>query len=266
MKLLLVGGGNMGTALLTGWQKSVADLSVHVIDPHPSEALQSLSNNNCTISKNADGIDDVFDIVVLAIKPQTFPDALPVLKPLIAKQGLVLSIAAGKTLQGMADILGQDVAIIRTMPNTPALIGEGMSVLVANANVDETHKSHANQLLQAVGKTLWLDDENDMHAVTALSGSGPAYVFAMIESMQKAGVNMGLSDKVALQLARQTMLGAAMLAAKQEIVAPAELRRQVTSPGGTTEAGLKILLAENGLDDLMDRTIYAATKRSQDLA
>lgn len=266
MKLLLVGGGNMGTALLAGWQSNMSGLSVSVIDPHPSDRLRSLCAADA-IHSSAATVSETFDVVLLAIKPQSFADVLPQVKHLLVENGLVLSIAAGKTMQSMTDAFGADKAVIRVMPNTPALIGEGMSVLVANHNTNDTQKQSAEKLLQSVGQTLWIDNENDMHAVTALSGSGPAYVFAMIEAMQKAGVEMGLPCDMALQLARQTVLGAAMLAVKQDTTQPAELRRQVTSPGGTTEAALNVLLdAENGLDTLMQDALFAAQKRSRDLS
>lgn len=266
MKLLLVGGGNMGAALLTGWQNNLPDIAVTVIEPYPSDRLKEICNAD-NLYETASAVSGTFDIITLAIKPQSFAEVLPQLKHLLAEGGVVLSIAAGKTLQSIADIFGKDKAVIRVMPNTPALIGQGMSVLVANDKTTKAQQDIADKLLSAVGKALWVHDENDIHAVTALSGSGPAYVFAMIEAMQKAGIALGLSEETSLQLARQTMLGSAMLAEEQSATAPSELRRQVTSPGGTTEAALKIMLdKEDGLDDVIKRGMIAAATRSQELS
>lgn len=265
MRLLLVGGGNMGAALLAGWNNSLSGLLISVIDPHPSEQLKTLCAQE-QLFQTAQDVTGTFDMIVLAIKPQSFPDVLPMIKDRLDSNGVVMSIAAGKTMQSISDVFGTDKAVIRVMPNTPSLIGEGMSVLVANEQANNNQKNLAERLLQAVGKTLWLQDEDNMHAVTALSGSGPAYLFAMIEAMQKAGESLGLSQNTSLTLAKQTVLGAAKLAVKQETATPAELRQQVTSPGGTTAAALDVLLGDDALDKLMKTALSAATQRSRELS
>lgn len=255
----------MGAALLAGWNNSLSGLLISVIDPYPSEKLKTLCDAE-QIFQSAQDVTDTFDVIVLAIKPQSFADVLPLIKDRLEPNGVVLSIAAGKSMQSISDVFGGDKAVIRVMPNTPSLIGEGMSVLVANDQANNNQKNLAERLLQAVGKTLWLQDEDDMHAVTALSGSGPAYIFAMIEAMQKAGEALGLSQNTSLSLAKQTVLGAAMLAVKQETATPEELRQQVTSPGGTTAAALDVLLGDDALDQLMKNAMQAATQRSRELS
>jgi pyrroline-5-carboxylate reductase len=265
MQLLLVGGGNMGTALFTGWLQISSAIQVTVVDPHPSESLQSICLPPHKLFK---AITDVpqgqsFDIILLAVKPQSFDDVLPQLVRLVGEHSVILSIAAGKTIATIQQSL-PTVPVIRAMPNTPALIGQGMTVCVSSDTVSEKQKAEATQLLQAVGDVIWIDDEALMHAVTALSGSGPAYVFAMIEALQQAGEVNGLPTGLALQLALKTMQGAACLA-QQSDKSAAELRQQVTSPGGTTEAALKVLQAENGLDELMEMAVAAATHRSKEL-
>lgn len=262
MKLLLVGGGNMGMALLGGWQKNIPGMDIIVVDPHPSDALK---NSGVSIFTDISEIKaHAFDVVVLAVKPQSFADVLPALKKYTS--AAFLSIAAGKSIAGMQENLGDGVAIIRAMPNTPALVAQGITVCVPNAHVSDTQKKTATVLLQSVGEVVWIDDENQMHAVTALSGSGPAYVFALIDAMAKAGKTNGLPSELAMRLARKTVQGAAELAMQSDKSAT-ELRQQVTSPGGTTEAALKVILAEkNGIDNMMHAAITAATKRSQELA
>ncbi len=266
MRLLLVGGGNMGTALFTGWLQIAGDLQVSVVDPHPSETLKSICLNPHQLYATLQDVpqDQSFDIIILAVKPQSFGDVLPQLAPLASEQSVILSIAAGKTIATIQHSL-PNISVIRAMPNMPALIGQGMTVCVASDAVSEKQKNDATQLLQAVGDIVWIDNEDMMHAVTALSGSGPAYVFAMIEAMQQAGEANGLPAGLALQLAVKTMQGAACLAQQSSDKSPAELRRQVTSPGGTTEAALKVLQAENGLDELMEMAVAAATHRSKEL-
>jgi len=265
MKILLVGGGNMGTALLLGWRKHLSDLQVTAVDPHPSEALKALCHAPHKIATDVNQVKGDFDVVVIAIKPQSFGEVLPALQQFALPDTVFLSIAAGKSISGMQEFLGKYAAVIRAMPNTPALIGQGITVCVPNINVSDVQKQNAQNLLEAVGDVVWITDEEQMHTVTALSGSGPAYVFAMIEAMEKAGEACGLSAELSLQLARKTVQGAGALATHSE-KSPAELRQQVTSPGGTTEAGLKILQDNDALQKLVTETISAATKRSRDLA
>jgi pyrroline-5-carboxylate reductase len=177
----------------------------------------------------------------------------------------VISIAAGKTLSYFADRLGSEVAVIRTMPNTPAAIGRGITVCCAGAAVSAAQRATADALLCSVGQVAWTADETLMHAVTAVSGSGPAYVFLLIEALQAAAVAAGLPADLAARLARDTVTGSGELA-RQSSDDPAKLRADVTSPGGTTAAALAVLMAEDGLPDLMKRAVAAATARSEEMA
>jgi pyrroline-5-carboxylate reductase len=258
--VLLIGGGNMGRALLAGWQKENAALSVTIVEPHPIPELKTFG----TVFPDARQVTGFFDIIVLAIKPQMFDAVLPGLKKFVNTETVFLSIAGGKSMASISTHLGE-AAIIRAMPNTPAMVGEGITVCVANAEVTETQKETATDLLAAVGQVVWIDQEDHMHAVTALSGSGPAYVFALIEALQQAGEKAGLPKELAAPLARQTVIGSAALAAQEANKTPAQLREQVTSPGGTTEAALKVLKGEKGLDALLMEAIQAAAQRSQEL-
>lgn len=251
----------MGRALLAGWEKKNIFSSVTIIDPTPSEDL-----NKYSVFPNSDAVDkDQFDIVVLAVKPQIAEQVLPTLKRFAAKETLFVSIVTGKTIEMMSGILGTETTIVRTMPNTPAMIGQGMTACVADPKITPQQKQLADTLMRAVGDVVWLDDEEKMHAVTALSGSGPAYVFALIEAMQKAGEKMGLSSDLAAILARKTVEGSAQLAAQSDQT-PEHLRKNVTSPNGTTEAALKVLLVEGGLDDLFLKALKAASQRSVELS
>ena len=265
MKILLVGGGNMGTALLLGWRKNNISLQITAIDPHPSEALKAMCQAPDQVLTDAAQVSGPFDVVIIAIKPQLFADVLPGLQKFVSTETVFLSIAAGKSLASIAQFFGAGAAIIRAMPNTPALIGQGITVCIANENVNSAQKETANTLLQAAGGVIWIADEELIHAVTALSASGPAYVFAMIEAMQQAGEAVGLSASLALQLAVKTVQGAGALA-QHSGKPPAELRQQVTSPNGTTAAGLEILQGKMGLDQLMLKTVKAAARRSRELA
>jgi pyrroline-5-carboxylate reductase len=202
---------------------------------------------------------------VIAVKPQTAPEAVPPLAAFIGKNTLVLSIMAGRTIGYLERSLPMGSAIVRAMPNTPAAIGRGISVAVATANVSTRQRKQAFGLLAAIGKVEWVNDEAMMDAVTALSGSGPAYVFLLAEAMANAGMEAGLPPALATRLARETVAGSAELMHRSEIDA-ATLRENVTSPGGTTAAALDVLLGPGGLEDLMTRAIAAATRRSRDLA
>lgn len=252
----------MGRALLSGWEKKHVFSSVTVVEPKPTEELKryKLYNDGYAIER------ENFDVVVVAVKPQIVGEVLLSLKRFSKKNTVFISIAAGKPVAALQAGLGSQAAIIRTMPNTPAMIGQGITVCVANAHVTKEQKETAQAVLGAVGSVIWIEDEEKMHAVTALSGSGPAYVFALIEAMQKGGEALGLDKELAAQLARKTVQGAAALAAHQTDKTPEELRRSVTSPNGTTEAALSILLADsNGLDKLMEMALRAAARRSQEL-
>jgi pyrroline-5-carboxylate reductase len=261
--LCLIGAGNMGSALLAGWVKA-GDWSLTVFDPKPSEKIQSLAVAG-QISLNPDAANLSPDIIVLALKPQVLAEVLGGYPFAANTDALVVSVAAGKEISFYKEILGGSAAVVRAMPNTPAAIGLGISVAVASSEVSEAQKGEAERLLQAVGEVAWTDKEADLNAVTALSGSGPAYVFLMIEAMTAAGVEQGLDASLARQLALLTVRGSGELAVQSGLDA-AELRENVTSPGGTTAAALEILMRDDGLPDLMRRAIEAATKRAKELS
>lgn len=262
MRLLLIGGGKMGTAMLAGWKNATINIIADVLTPHPSDALNGLCANVFT---DIAQVNTRYDVIVLAVKPQIVMGLLGDLTKLISSETVFISIITGKTLQTLQDGLQKPAAIVRAMPNTPALIGQGMTACIANDNVSKAQKEIVTELLSAVGELIWLTDEDQMHAVTALSGSGPAYIFAMIEAMQKAGEANGLSADLALMLALKTMQGAGQLAMQSD-KPPAELRQQVTSPNGTTAAALGVLQGDNALDKLVTAAITAADRRSRELA
>ena len=261
--ILLAGCGKMGTALVRGWQKKFPTLDLTIIEPNDIPAFP-----NSTHLKSADDLPHGFDptIVVLAVKPQIMREACDVLNLKLAPGVPILSIAAGKSLAQYATIFGLNRPVIRAMPNTPAAIGHGISVMCANAEITPIHRHLATDLLGAVGVVSWIDDESLMDAVTAVSGSGPAYVFLLIEELANAGEKAGLPAELAKTLARQTVIGSAHLAAAEIGIAPATLRENVTSPGGTTEAALKVLMSENGLSKVLTDAVTAATKRGKELA
>jgi pyrroline-5-carboxylate reductase len=202
--------------------------------------------------------------IVLAVKPQSMDSVVPAYAG-PAATALTISIAAGKSIAYYEKLLGDSRAIVRVMPNTPAAVGRGMAVCVANAKTTEAQRTRTSQLMAAVGDVAWIEDESLMDAVTALSGSGPAYAFLLVECMAKAGEAVGLAPDLAMRLARQTMIGSGELMRLASEDAGI-LRKNVTSPGGTTEAALKVLMGDPGLEALMIRAIAAATKRGQELA
>lgn len=259
--LVLLGCGKMGSALLAGWlARGVGAAAVTVLDPAPSDWLRATG-----VALNAP-LPDAPAVVVLAVKPQMMGSALPDMAALGNGPTLFVSIAAGTTLARLADVLGDRTPIIRTMPNTPAAVGAGVTALIGNAAVHPDQMALAEALMAAVGQTVLLDNESQMDAVTALSGSGPAYVFHMIEAMAQAGVAQGLDPDLSMTLARATVIGAGALA-QDDPTDAATLRANVTSPGGTTAAALKVLMdSDTGLPPLMVRAIDAAAKRSRELA
>lgn len=264
-RLLLVGAGKMGSAMLKGWLKSGLNPNgVYVQDPHIApDMAEYLQHNNIAYGDAAPAIFNP-EIIILAVKPQVMDAILPHLKTFNTPKSLFISVAAGKKINSYEAILGTDANIIRLMPNTPAAIGDGMSVLVGNKNVTPHHKKLALALARTVGLAEYIDDESLMDAVTALSGSGPAYVFHMAEVMTKAGVAAGLPEPLAHTLALQTIKGAGNLMAQSDDH-PSILRQNVTSPGGTTAAGLDILMHNNALENLLIKTIAAAKKRGEEL-
>jgi pyrroline-5-carboxylate reductase len=265
-KLLLVGAGKMGTAMLEGWLKlGVAAGRVAAIDPHAAPASEALLAQ-AGVALNPDlAAWRAPAVLVLAIKPQTMAAALSAIAPMVSPSTLVLSIMAGKRLGDIASMLPAGTAIVRSMPNTPAAVGRGITVAVANEAVSEAQRTIADQLLKAIGRVEWVDSEALIDAVTALSGSGPAYVFHLVEAMAEAGRAAGLPEDLAMRLARATVEGAGELLYRSDL-SPATLRENVTSPGGTTAAALAVLMGEGGLQPLMERAVAAAKRRAGELA
>ena len=260
--LFLVGCGKMGSALLKGWlDAGVKPASVSVLDPHPSDWLKGLANEGLRLND----VPETAAVCLLAVKPQVISDVID-LEQLRKGGATFVSVAAGTTLAKLADVIGPEAAIVRSMPNTPAAIGQGMTALVGNSHCDDRQLALADVLLRAVGQTIVLDREEQMDAVTGVSGSGPAYVFHMIEALAEAGEAEGLAPDIAMKLAIATVAGAGALAQSAEET-PTKLRENVTSPAGTTAAGLSILMSsESGLRPLMRETVNAAADRSRELA
>ena len=264
MRVLLIGFGNMGQALVRGWLACGRDAAtIRVVETAPP-ARAAAAALGIAASERVGPQGGAPDVVVVAVKPNQLASALAELAP-VARGSVVLSIAAGKTLAQLEAGLSAGAAVVRAMPNTPAAIGQGITALVANPAVTPAQRALCEELLAAVGATAWLDDEADMDAVTALSGSGPAYVFLLIECLERAGVEAGLEPELARRLALATVAGAGAYAAASSEPA-AELRRRVTSPGGTTQAALEVLGSERGLADLISRAVRAAAKRSRELS
>jgi pyrroline-5-carboxylate reductase len=263
--VVLVGCGQMGSAMLRGWLKSEAAQHFEVIEPAGTPAAFAASPR-VGAHRSADELagDLAPDAVVFAVKPQVANDVVPAYRRFVRPQTVFLSIAAGKTIAGLARHLG-DAAIVRAMPNTPAAIGRAISVACANARVSAAQRQLCEGLLAAIGETTWIEDEALMDAVTAVSGSGPAYVFLLIETLAAAGEKAGLPADLALRLAKATVAGSGELA-RSTSESPTKLREAVMSPGGTTIAALNVLMGEKGLPDLMDLAVAAATRRSRDLA
>ncbi len=263
--LILVGAGKMGGALLAGWLDGGLDpKAVIVVDPSPPQDSVSLLAEAGIPIHAVPPSGVAARVIVLAVKPQIMADALPGLRSLVGDETTVLSIAAGTTLARLEAGLGP-AAIVRSIPNTPAQVGRGIAAAVANPRVNEEGKALVDRLLGVVGEVVWVTDEAMIDAVTAVSGSGPAYVFLLTECLAEAAVELGLPADVAARLARATVEGAAELMHRSDL-APAELRRNVTSPGGTTAAALAILMAEDGMAGLMKEAVAAARRRSEELS
>lgn len=262
--IVLAGCGKMGGALLGGWiEQGTAPESVLVVEPNDIPLPAGVTR----VAAPADIPPGVTaEVVVLAVKPQVMPDVLPAYARFVDGGAVFLSIAAGRSISFFRGLLGETAAVVRAMPNTPAAIGRGMTVLCAGPGVDETQKTFCMNMVSGVGLAAWIEDEALMDAVTGVSGSGPAYVFYMVEAMAKAGEAMGLPADLAMMLARQTVSGAGELLNRSP--EPAEqLRRNVTSPGGTTAAALEVLMhPEGGLTPLMEKAVAAATRRGRELA
>jgi pyrroline-5-carboxylate reductase len=262
--LLLVGAGKMGCAMLNGWLGcGLSPKKLVVIEPHPMVQLKTLALRGLTL--NPTGTVGNIGAIVIAVKPQTASDAVPSLYAQVGRHTLVLSIMAGRTLDFLQAKLPPNAAIVRAMPNTPAAVGRGITVAVANANVSARQRKQASNLLTAIGKVEWVGNEKLMDAVTAVSGSGPAYVFLLAEAMSQAGIAAGLPAELAERLVRETVAGSGELLARSPYET-ATLRQNVTSPGGTTAAALDILMGTGGFTTLLTKAIAAATKRARELA
>ena len=267
LRLLLVGCGKMGGAMLRGWlARGMQAKNAVVVEPVPV-AMGDIAGIGIVHAATPTGIakDFVPDVLVLAVKPQFMDEAIDHYTRFIRPEVLVLSIAAGKTIDYFRRHLGTKAAIVRAMPNTPAAIGRGISVAVADKPVTKAQRDLADTLLAACGEVAWVGDEDLINPVTALSGGGPAYVFLLMEVLAEAGRKAGLPADLATRLARVTVSGAGELARLSPETA-AQLRQNVTSPKGTTLEALKILLADDGIQPLFDRAIAAATRRSRELA
>ena len=261
--IVLAGAGKMGGAMLSGWLAQGLDASrVAVIEPQPSEEIRAHLAGGGRLNPLPEDAGSIAAFVV-ALKPQAFREAAPALKPYVSGATLVVSIMAGTTIASLGEVLGGHV--VRAMPNTPAAIGRGITVAVAAKNVSDAQRATADSLLRATGSVEWVNDEDLMDAVTAVSGSGPAYIFLLAEELARAGVAAGLPEALATKLARETVAGSGELLHRSELSADV-LRQNVTSPGGTTAAALDVLMGKDGLQSLLTRAVAAATRRSKELA
>jgi pyrroline-5-carboxylate reductase len=261
--IVLAGAGKMGGAMLAGWLAQGLDANrVAVIEPYASDEINALTARGVRLNPAPTNLGSVAALVV-AVKPQTFGEAGPQLRPFVGSSTLVVSIMAGQTIAAITQACGGSV--VRAMPNTPAAIGRGITVAVAAGNVSAAQRAVADALLRAIGAVEWTGDETLMDAVTAVSGSGPAYVFLLAEELARAGVEAGLPPELATKLARETVAGSGELLHRSELDA-ATLRRNVSSPGGTTAAALEVLMGTDGMQSLLTRAVAAATKRSRELA
>lgn len=264
-KIGFIGGGNMAASLLNGLVASGHEpRQLWVSDINP-EALANLSANlDINLTQSNHEVINAVDVVVLAVKPQSLAQVAKEIAPFIQQRQLVVSIAAGITQASLSKWLGGDAAIVRCMPNTPALVLTGATALHANDKVTSEQRDLAETILRAVGIALWVDSESELDAVTAVSGSGPAYYFLLMEAMEKAAVELGLSEATARLLIQQTALGAAKIALESP-ESPGELRKRVTSPGGTTQQALE-MFERGGFADLVSLALHAARDRSVEMS
>ncbi|HLH13018.1 MAG TPA: pyrroline-5-carboxylate reductase [Stellaceae bacterium] len=259
--LLLVGAGKMGGALLQAWlDRGLDPARINVLEPEPSDELRAIAARGVALARPARPPATL----VLAVKPQLLEAVAPILTPLTDGSTLVISILAGKTLASLARHFPGP--IVRAMPNLPAAVGQGITAAVTNAKVSPGERRRADALLSAIGRVEWLSDESLVDAVTAVSGSGPAYVFYLAECLAKAGQSAGLPPDLAARLARATVEGAGALLTHRSEITPAELRQAVTSPGGTTAAALAVLDGKDGLEKLIADAVAAAKLRAQELS
>ncbi|NTF81776.1 pyrroline-5-carboxylate reductase [Agrobacterium rhizogenes] len=263
--IILIGAGNMGGAMLAGWLKNgVPGSSVIVVDPNPSETMLKLIADAGASHVTGVPAGVAAGVLFIAVKPQVMDTVLPPFKETVGPNTVVVSIAAGKTLASLEKNLGK-AAMVRAMPNTPAMVGRGVTGAFANAEVGKSQRQLVHDLLKVSGPVEWVPEEADIDAVTAVSGSGPAYVFYLVECMAEAGRKLGLQADLAMRLARETVAGAGELLHQSPDDA-SRLRQNVTSPGGTTAAALAVLMAEGGMQALFDEALEAARKRARELA
>jgi pyrroline-5-carboxylate reductase len=261
--IALIGAGKMGLALARGWiEAGLPPERLTLVDPQPGEAARAFAEST-GVELRADPPVEPPAVVVLAIKPQMMGEVLPRLRAIVGPHTLVVSIAAGISIARIAEGLGTR-RVIRTMPNTPAQIGKGISGAYAGSWVDDADRSVAGALLGAAGEVVWVDSEVDIDGITAVSGSGPAYLFHFVEALAAAARQQGFGEAQAMQLARQTVIGAAALM-EADPTPVGVLRQNVTSPKGTTEAGLGVLMGPEGLRQLLEKTVAAARRRSEEL-
>ena len=265
--LLLAGAGNMGAALLAGWlDRGLDPRAVLIQDPSPPTATRALLERfHLAASPTLEAQPKAPAVIVVAVKPQVMDEVFPALARHAGPQTVVLSIAAGRTLAGFERYLAPRAAVVRAMPNTPAAIARGITVAVPNAHVTASQRQLCDALLRAVGEVEWVAEEALLDPVTAVSGSGPAYVFHLTECLAAAGVKAGLAPDLAMKLARHTVSGAGELITRSG-TPPSALRESVTSPNGTTVAALQVLMGKDGLAQLMTAAVDAATRRSKELA
>ena len=260
--IFLAGAGRMGGALLRGWLAAgIPAASLTVREPHPSPDMAALLKAHGIAGKPASAPG----VIVLAVKPQIMTQALGEIAPFAGPQTAVLSIAAGRTVASIARAFPPQTAIVRAMPNLPAEIGRGITAAFANPHVTAAQRELCGKLLGAAGEVAWIDDEGQLDAVTALSGSGPGYVFYLVECLAAAGRDAGLPEDLAMKLARATLAGSGELLHRSPLPA-AKLRENVTSPAGTTAAGLAVLMRDPGLSSLLREAVAAAANRSRELS
>jgi pyrroline-5-carboxylate reductase len=273
-KLLLAGCGKMGGALLEGWlQQGIPASDIIIVEPNTEIGMELTTQHGVSVLSSAGALSVDLNpaVVMMAVKPQVMDDVAPAYARFASSSTVFLSIAAGKNIQYFASMFGSDAAIVRAMPNTPAAVGRGITVCCANEPVRSEQRDVCTRLLEAVGTVDWVEDEGLIDAVTGLSGGGPAYVFLLVESLAKAGVAAGLPEDLAMRLARQTVAGSGELLHQSE-EEPATLRKNVTSPGGTTAEALRVLMGEDdrdsrrGWQSLITDAVAAATNRSRELA
>ncbi|MBC8268379.1 MAG: pyrroline-5-carboxylate reductase [Rhodospirillaceae bacterium] len=268
VKLLLAGCGKMGGAMLAGWlDKGFEATAITVVEPNSDTAEDLQQRYGIATITNPEDLDfnAAPNVVIFAVKPQVMDDVAPAYARFAGPGVVYLSIAAGKTIGYFEKMLGAEAAIVRAMPNTPAAVGRGITVCCANGHVANDQISLCGDLLSTVGEVAWVDDEEQIDIVTAVSGGGPAYVFLLAECLGQAGINAGLPEDLAKRLARVTVAGSGELLHRSS-EQPETLRQNVTSPGGTTAEALRVLMADDGWQPLLDRAIAAATAKSRELA